>query len=65
MVRTVLTQVFRWMPVLFGIGFIAPLIAQIIRNAGWAPPFGASPLLIGLLVGGCWGAYAKIRGRWL
>lgn len=30
------------MPLIFGLGFVAPLIAQIIERAGWALPFGAA-----------------------
>jgi hypothetical protein len=52
-------------PLLFGFGFLAPLIAQIITRIGWVPPAGISPLVIGLAFGGGLGALANIRGRWL
>ena len=58
-------QIFRWMPLFFGIGFIAPLIAQTMALWGWAAPFGMSRVLFGLAIGVPWGAYAMIRGRWL
>lgn len=53
------------MPFLFGIGFIAPLIAQIMAAWGWTAPFGLSRIAFGLAIGASWGLYANIRGRWL
>lgn len=61
----VLKQTLAWMPFLFGIGFIAPLIAQLMVAAGVAAPFGASRITFGLLLGGAWGLIANVRGRWL
>ncbi|MFM9865474.1 MAG: hypothetical protein ACKVRO_17925 [Micropepsaceae bacterium] len=57
--------IFYFGPLLFGIGFIAPLTAQILERAGWHLPFGATPLIAGLILGAVWGGYAQIRGRWL
>jgi hypothetical protein len=53
------------MPFLFGIGFIAPLMAQLMNAWGIAAPLGLSPIAFGLIFGGLWGLYANIRGRWL
>ncbi len=53
------------MPFLFGIGFIAPLIAQSMSVWGLDAPFGLSRIAIGLAIGGTWGLVANIRGRWL
>lgn len=53
------------MPLLFGIGFIAPLVAQIMETWDIAAPFGTSRIGFGLAIGGVWGLYANIRGRWL
>jgi hypothetical protein len=61
----VLKQVLAWMPLLFGIGFIAPLIAQLMALWGVPAPFGISPIACGLAVGGAWGLIANLRGRWL
>lgn len=61
----VLKQVLAWMPFLFGIGFIAPLIAQLMAAAGVAAPFGISRIAFGLMIGGTWGLVANLRGRWL
>ncbi len=53
------------MPFLFGIGFIAPLIDQTMQLWGWSGPWGLTTLMFGLIVGGTWGLYATIRGRWV
>lgn len=68
-ILTIMTQAIRSlflvMPFLFGIGFIAPLTAQLMGVWGVAGPFGLSPIAFGLLFGGAWGLYANIKGRWL
>jgi hypothetical protein len=56
---------FSVMPLLFGLGFIAPLIAQSMARLNWPAPFGLSELAFGLAVGGIWGLYANIKGRWV
>jgi hypothetical protein len=58
-------KLFAVMPFLFGIGFIAPLTAQIMIAAGIEGPFGLSPIAIGLAFGGAWGLYAQLKGRWI
>ena len=63
--QSALQGLFKIMPLLFGIGFIAPLIAQTMVYWGWQPPLGVAPLAFGLLIGGGWGLYATIRGRWV
>ena len=61
----VLKQVLAWMPFFFGIGFIAPLIAQLMVLWDIPAPFGISRIAFGLIIGGTWGLVANIRGRWL
>lgn len=56
---------FHWMPLLFGIGFLAPLIAQIMLRFDLTAPFGLTPIALGLLIGAPWGLVTVIRGRWL
>jgi hypothetical protein len=58
-------QFFHWMPFIFGIGFIAPLIAQTMAYWDIAAPFGMSRIVFGLAVGAPWGLYAVLRGRWI
>ncbi len=60
-----LRQLFAIMPFLFGIGFIAPLIAQLLAASGVEDVWGINPLAIGLAIGGAWGLYANIKGRWI
>lgn len=56
---------FHWMPFLFGIGFIAPLVAQLMLHFDVAAPIGLSPIVVGLLIGAPWGLVTVMRGRWL
>lgn len=53
------------MPLLFGLGFIAPLLLQTGLAGAVAGPFGGDPLWLALAFGGGWGLLATIRGRWL
>lgn len=61
----VLKTVFYFGPLLFGLGFLTPLVSQIIQAAAWTPPFGLTPLMTGLIVGGGLGVLAQMRGRWI
>jgi hypothetical protein len=58
-------QLFHWLPFIFGIGFIAPLIAQTMAYWDVAAPGGMSRIMFGLLIGMPWGLYAVLRGRWI
>lgn len=60
-----LKKLFQVLPFLFGIGFIAPLIAQTMAYWEVPAPWGMSPIAFGLLIGAPWGLYATIRGRWI
>jgi hypothetical protein len=60
-----LKAVFFIMPFLFGIGFIAPLTAELLALAGLESPLGLTRVGFGLLFGGLWGLYATIKGSWL
>ncbi len=62
---TALTTLFAYGPVLFGICFLAPVIAQGMTALGVAPPFGLSPIVFGLIIGTGLGTAAKLRGRWI
>jgi hypothetical protein len=61
----VIKTVFFFGPLLFGLGFLTPLIAQVITTMAWTPPFGLTPLVTGLILGGGLGLLAQIRGRWI
>lgn len=60
-----LSKLLAVMPFLFGIGFIAPLIAQLMVRFEVTAPLGLSPIAFGLAIGASWGLIANIRGRWL
>lgn len=61
----ILGLIFRFGPLLFGLGFISPLTAQVIERAGWSLPYGVTPLMAGLGIGGVLGLAAQLRGRWI
>lgn len=63
--QSALQHLFRWMPLIFGLAFIAPLIAQVMATRHWAAPLGLDRTTFGLLIGAPWGLYAVVRGRWL
>ena len=54
-----------WGAVLFGVGFLAPLIAQSMDRLEIAAPFGLSTIAFGLIVGPTAGLIAKRRGSWV
>lgn len=60
-----LKGIFFIMPFLFGLGFIAPVTAELMILAGVQAPLGLTPLTSGLLLGGAWGLYATVKGSWL
>jgi hypothetical protein len=61
----VLTSLPRIIPFLFGLGFVAPLIAQTIERVRPDVAQQSWPTLVGLAIGGVWGAIANLRGRWI
>ena len=64
-IARVLTFLPRVMPFLFGVGFVAPLIAQMIERLRPGVAWQGWPILVGLAIGGAWGAIANLRGRWI
>jgi hypothetical protein len=61
----VLGFVLKYMPLIFGVGFVSPLITQVIERAGWTLPYGVPPLVFGLAAGLLLGLRAQFRGRWI
>ena len=61
----VIKKIFEFGPLLFGFGFMAPLIAQSLERSAVTLPGGITPLIAGLVVGGGLGLVAQIRGRWI
>ena len=60
-----LKLLFEWMPVLFGIGFLAPVFAAMLSAVGVTEPLGFAPIHVGLAAGLTWGLIAKFTGRWV
>ena len=52
-------------PLLFGTGFLAPLIAQSMDAVSVSAPLGVSNIVFGLAVGLTLGVAALWRGRWV
>lgn len=65
MIAKILQTLGPWGPVLFGIGFLAPLIATLMERLNVSPLPGLSLIATGLLIGTSLGLAAKLRGRWL
>jgi hypothetical protein len=65
MIRPLLQRLNPWGPLFFGVSFIAPLIATLLTRSGFEPPFGLSPIWLGIVLGSVWGLYAKFRGSWV
>ncbi|GAB5489321.1 MAG: hypothetical protein Pars2KO_28910 [Parasphingorhabdus sp.] len=61
----ILGLVLKLLPLIFAIGFLVPVIAQGTIALGWTPPFGLSALTFALIIGGTWGLFAQVSGRWL
>ena len=61
----VIKTIFYFGPLIFGLAFVAPLIAQSMVALEWTPPFGLTPLIAGLIIGGGYGLVAQLRGRWI
>ena len=55
----------QWGPVLFAVGFLAPLIGQSLDLSDFSAPLGLSNLQLGLVIALPMGLIAKRRGRWV
>ena len=58
-------KIFEWGPLLFGIGFLAPLIGQSLDAASISAPLGLSNVQFGLAIAIPLGTIANLRGRWV
>ena len=63
--ETILRPIFKILPLIFGLGFLGPVIAATLEATGPAGVAGIAPLTIGLVIGGTWGLVATIRGSWI
>ena len=53
------------LPLIFAFAFLVPVIDQGMQALEVAAPFGLSTLTFALIVGGGWGLFAQIKGRWI
>lgn len=53
------------LPLIFAFAFLVPVIDQGMQAFGFAAPFSLSTLTFALIVGGAWGLFAQIKGRWI
>ena len=51
-------------PLVFGLGFLAPLIAQTLTALD-VSFLGTSNLVVGIVIGGLLGLIAQFRGSWI
>ena len=64
-IQSALKALFAIGPILFGIAFMAPVLAELMVSADITQPFGLAPITLGLAIGGAWGTYAVLKGSWL
>ena len=65
MQKRLLRRIFRLGPMLFGLGFLTPLAAQLLIAGNVSLPFGMTPLIAGFLIAMALAVPAQIRGRWI
>ena len=57
--------VFYFGPLIFGFGFLVPLITQSLIHLGYPDVLGISAFWCGLFIGGGYALFAQITGRWI
>jgi len=57
--------IFKFGPLVFGLGFLVPLIHELIARFDMALPFGVSAWGIAVAIGGGLGLMAQARGSWI
>ena len=55
---------FLFTPMAFALGFLWPLVTQVLIAAGLAAP-GVPAVIVGAAIALPWGLMAQIRGSWL
>ena len=53
------------LPLIFALAFLVPVIDQGMQALSLAAPFGLSTLTFALIIGGAWGLFAHVTGRWI
>ena len=65
MLVKLIETIFKFGPLVFGLGFLVPLFRELIIMSGVALPFGMSALVVALALGGGLGLMAQVRGSWI
>jgi hypothetical protein len=65
MLERVLRTIVWCLPLIFAFAFLVPVIDQGMQALGMSAPFGLSTLTFALVIGGAWGLFAQISGRWV
>ena len=53
------------LPLVFAFAFMVPVIDQGMQALGIAAPLGLSTLTFAVFIGGAWGGFAQLTGRWI
>lgn len=61
----VLKTVATALPLIFAFAFLVPVIGQSMQALEITAPFGLSTLTFSLIIGGSWGLFAQVTGRWI
>lgn len=65
MQKMVLRRLYKLGPMIFGLGFLTPLAAQILQSSDVSLPLGMPLLLAGFLIAMTFAIPAQFRGRWV
>jgi len=63
--ETLLKGIVAILPLIFAFGFLVPVIDQGMQAMALTAPFGLTTLTFALIVGGAWGLFAQVKGRWI
>lgn len=64
-VEKLLQLILKFLPLIFAFGFVVPVIAQGMEALNWKAPFGLTTMFFALIIGGIWGLFAQLKGRWI
>jgi hypothetical protein len=65
MMKAVILILIKFLPLIFGVGFVAPVVGQSLTLMGFDTVWGLPSLYFGLIIGGIWGGIATKTGRWI
>jgi hypothetical protein len=63
--KSALLLLFKCLPLIMGLGFVAPLIGQSLLALGVERLWSVPALYLGIAIGGIWGGVATKTGRWI